>query len=57
MMVGAVMFAVAAFAVTNTPSSFSTMVERTLPCSFVSDPENHVGTVPIITWGLPPSPF
>ena len=39
MMVGAVMFAVAAFAVTNTPSSFSTMVERTVPCPFVSDPK------------------
>ena len=38
-MVGAVMFAVAAFAVTNTPSSFSTMEERTVPCPFVSDPK------------------
>ena len=39
MMVGAVMFAVAALAVTNAPSSFSTMVERTVPCPFVSDPK------------------
>ena len=38
-MVGAVMFAVAAFAVTNAPSSFSTMVERAVPCPFVSDPK------------------
>ena len=39
MMVGAVLFAVASLAVTNTPSSFSTMVERTVPCPFVSDPK------------------
>ena len=38
-MVGAVMLAVAAFAVTNTPSSFSTMVERTVPCPVVSEPK------------------
>ena len=37
-MFGAVMFAVAAFAVTNAPSSFSTMVERTVPCPVVSEP-------------------
>ena len=39
MMFGAVMFAVAAFAVTNAPSSFSTMVERTVPCPVVSEPK------------------
>ena len=39
MMVGAVMFAVAAFAVTNAPSSFSTMVERTVSCPVVSEPK------------------
>ena len=38
MMVGAVLFAVASLAVTNTPSSFSTMVERTVPCPVVSEP-------------------
>ena len=38
-MVGAVMFAVAALAVTNAPSSFSTMVERTLPCPVVLEPK------------------
>ena len=38
-MVGAVMFAVAAFTVTNSPSSFSTMQERTVPCSVVSEPK------------------
>ena len=38
MMVGAVMFAVA-LSVTNTPSSFSTMVERTVPCPIVSEPK------------------
>ena len=38
-MVGAVMFAVAAFSVTNAPSSFSTMVERTVPCPIVSEPK------------------
>ena len=37
-MVGAVLFAVASLAVTNTPSSFSTMVERTVPCPVVSEP-------------------
>ena len=40
-MVGAVMFAVAAFAVTNAPSSFATMVERTLLCPVIS--ESKVG--------------
>ena len=39
MMVGAVLFAVAAFAVTNAPSSFSTMVERTVSCPVVSEPK------------------
>ncbi len=39
MMVGAVMFAVAAFTVTNTPSSFSTTVERTVPCPVISEPK------------------
>ena len=39
MMVGAVMFAVAALSVTNAPSSFSTMVERTVPCPIVSEPK------------------
>ena len=38
-MVGAVMFAVAALAVTNAPSSFSTMVERTVSCPVVSEPK------------------
>ena len=39
MMVGAVMFAVAALSVTNAPSSFSTMVERTVPCPIVLEPK------------------
>ena len=39
MMVGAVLFAVASLAVTNAPSSFSTMVERTVPCPIVSEPK------------------
>ena len=39
MMVGAVLFAVASLAVTNAPSSFSTMVERTVPCPVVSEPK------------------
>ena len=39
MMVGAVMFAAAAFAVTNAPSSFSTTVERTILCPVVSEPK------------------
>ena len=38
-MVGAVMFAVAAFTVTNTPSSFSTMQERTVSSPVVSEPK------------------
>ena len=42
-MVGAVMFAVAAFSMTNALSSFSTMVERTVPCPVVS--ELKVGTM------------
>ena len=42
-MVGAVMFAVAAFSMTNALSSFSTMVERTEPCPVVS--ELKVGTM------------
>ena len=37
MMVGAALFAVAAFAVTNAPSSFSTTVERTVLCPIVSE--------------------
>ena len=39
MMVGTILFAAAAFAVTNTPSSFSTTVERTMPCPIVSEPK------------------
>ena len=39
MMVGSVLFAAAALAVTNAPSAFSTMVERTVPCPVVSEPK------------------
>ena len=39
MMVGAILFATAALSVTNAPSSFSTMVERTVPCPIVSEPK------------------
>ena len=38
-MVGAILFAAASLAVTNAPSSFSTMVERTLPCPVVLEPK------------------
>ena len=38
-MVGSVLFAVAALVVTNAPSSFSTMVERTVPCPVISEPK------------------
>ena len=39
MMVGAILFAVASLTVTNAPSSFSTMVERTILCPVVSEPK------------------
>ena len=39
MMVGAILFAAASLTVTTAPSSFSTMVERTLPCPVVSEPK------------------
>ena len=38
-MVGSVLFAVAALVVTTAPSSFSTMVERTVPCPVISEPK------------------
>ena len=39
MMVGAILFTAASLTVTNAPSSFSTMVERTVPCPIVSEPK------------------
>ena len=39
MMFCTLLFAAAVSAVTNTPSSFSTMVERTVPCPVVSEPK------------------
>ena len=39
MMVGAILFAAAALSVTNVPSSFSTMVEKTVPSPVVSEPK------------------
>ena len=39
MMVGAIFFATAALSVTNVPSSFSTMVEKTVPSPVVSEPK------------------
>ena len=39
MMVGAILFATAALSVTNVPSSFSTMVEKTVPSPVVSEPK------------------
>ena len=39
MMLGVVLLAVVSLVVTNRPSSFSTMVERTLPCPVVSEPK------------------
>ena len=38
-MVGAILFAAAALSVTNVPSSFSTMVEKTVPSPVVSEPK------------------
>ena len=38
-MLGVVLLAVVSLVVTNRPSSFSTMVERTLPCPVVSEPK------------------
>ncbi|MCQ2394148.1 MAG: hypothetical protein MJ249_07655 [Kiritimatiellae bacterium] len=38
-MVGAILFATAALSVTNVPSSFSTMVEKTVPSPVVSEPK------------------
>ncbi len=37
MMVGAILFTAVALSVTNAPSSFSTMVERTVSCPVVSE--------------------
>ena len=39
MMIGSILFAAVAFSVTNAPSSFSTMVEQTIPCPVVSEPK------------------
>ncbi len=39
MMVGAILFTAVALSVTNAPSSFSTMVERTVSCPVVSEPK------------------
>ena len=38
-MIGSILFVAVAFSVTNAPSSFSTLVERTVPCPVVSEPK------------------
>ena len=38
-MLGTILFAAAAFTVTNAPSTFSTMVERTVACPVVTEPK------------------
>ena len=38
-MLSTILFAAASLAVTNAPSAFSTMVERTVPCPVVTEPK------------------